>query len=128
MGQSIASRTVALVVEDDHDLRHLAVAILEEADMRVAEAETGEEALAYLREHADKVAFVFTNVRLPRIIDGVDVARMVAMKWPWILMVVTSDNPGNRIDYLPRTATYMPKPWRALDVLIAAEQAIARNT
>jgi hypothetical protein len=31
------------------------------------------------------------------------------------------------LDYLPRTATFMPKPWRALDVLVAAEQAAERQ-
>ena len=127
MGQAIASRMAALVVEDDRMLRDLAAAVLEETDLQVVEAESGEEALAYLREHAEDVAFVFTDVQLPRLVDGVDLARMVATKWPWIRMVVTSGGPGDRIDHLPRSATYMPKPWRALDVLVAAEQAAART-
>jgi CheY-like chemotaxis protein len=118
---------IALVVEDDRMLRDLAAAVLEETDLRVVETESGEEALDYLRDHAEDVAFVFTDVRLASVVDGVDLARMVATKWPWIRMVVTSGGPGDRIDYLPRSATYMPKPWRALDVLVAAEQAAARS-
>ncbi len=51
--------------EDDRDLRDLAAAVLEETSLRVVEAESGEEALDYLRLHADEVAFVFTDVRLP---------------------------------------------------------------
>ncbi|ACL55123.1 response regulator [Methylobacterium nodulans] len=128
MGQAIFSRGIALVVEDDPHLRDLAAALLEETDLRVVEAASGEEALDYLRERADEVAFVFADVRLPNLVDGVDLARMIALKWPWIRMVVTSGAAGDRIDYLPRSATYMPKPWRALDVLVAAEQAIARNS
>jgi len=127
MGQASPFRSTALVVEDDRDLRDLAAAVLEDTDLQVVEAETGEDALDYLRIHADQVAFVFTDVRLPRIVDGVDLARMIALKWPWIQMVVTSGGAGDRLDYLPRTATFMPKPWRALDVLVAAEQAAERQ-
>lgn len=127
MGQALPHRGTALVVEDDRDLRDLAATVLEETDLRVVEAESGEEALEYLRSHADQVAFVFTDVRLPRIVDGVDLARMVALKWPWIEMVVTSGSAGERVDRLPPSATFMPKPWRALDVLVAAEQAAERQ-
>jgi CheY-like chemotaxis protein len=127
MGQASPFRSTALVVEDDPDVRSLAAAVLEETDLRVVEAESGEDALDYLRMHADTVAFVFTDVRLPRIVDGVDLARMIALKWPWIQMVVTSGSAGNWLDYLPRSATFMPKPWRALDVLVAAEQAAERQ-
>ncbi len=52
---------------------------------------------------------------------------MIALKWPWIQMVVTSGGAGDRLDYLPRSATFMPKPWRALDVLVAAEHAAERQ-
>lgn len=127
MGQASPFRRMALVVEDDRDLRDLAAAVLEETDLRVIEAESGEEALEYLRLHADQVAFVFTDVRLPRIVDGVDLARVIALKWPWIQLVVTSGGAGDRLDYLPRSATFMPKPWRALDVLVAAEHAAERQ-
>ncbi|MGY2046828.1 response regulator [Methylobacterium sp. JK268] len=123
MGQAFRPRDVALVVEDDLDLRHLAAAVLEETDLQVVEAESGEEALDYLQREAHAVALVFTDVRLPHRVDGVDLARMIALKWPWIRMVVTSGGAGDRVAHLPRSATYMPKPWRVLDVLVAAEEA-----
>jgi CheY-like chemotaxis protein len=127
MGQATPPPRTALVVEDEAALRDLAAAILEETDLRVVEAESGEEALHYLREHAGAVALVFTGIRLPCLIDGVDLARTVSTRWPWIRVVVTSGAPGDRLEHLPTDATYMPKPWRALDVLIAAEQAAASS-
>ncbi|WP_336488427.1 response regulator [Methylobacterium nigriterrae] len=115
----------ALVVEDDRNLRDLAAAVLEETDLQVIEADSGEEALQHLRAHAEEIALVFTDVRLPCLIDGVDLARAVSTRWPWIKVVVTSGGLGDRLDHLPAAATYLPKPWRALDVLIAAERAAA---
>jgi CheY-like chemotaxis protein len=118
-------RSVALIVEDDADVRSLAAALLEETDLRVVEASSGEEALDYLRAHAGEVVFLFTDVRLPCLMSGVDVARNVQRNWPWIRVIVTS---GASLDLdelgqLPHEAKFMPKPWRALDVLMEAERA-----
>jgi CheY-like chemotaxis protein len=125
MGQAIKPPHIALVVEDDRDLRDLASTVLEETSMRVEEASSAEEALHYLKNHADAVAFAFVDVRLPCLMDGVDLARTISLKWPWIRVIVTSGDPGDRIDHLPRNAAFLPKPWRAFDVLMEAERAVA---
>jgi CheY-like chemotaxis protein len=115
---------VALVVEDDPDVRSLAAALIEETDLDVVEEDSAEGALAYLRRHAEEVALVFADIRLRRM-DGIELARIVKRDWPWIRVLVTSGNPGDRLEELPRGARYMQKPWRALDVLIEAERAAA---
>ena len=124
MGQAAKPYRTALVVEDDRDLRDLAATLLEETPLKVVEAASAEEALHYLRDRADEVAFAFVDVRLPCLMDGVDLARTVSLKWPWIRVLVTSGDPGARIEQLPRSATFLPKPWHALDVLVEAERAI----
>ena len=123
MRQEQDERPVVLVVEDDADVRGLAAALLEEVPLRVVEADNAEEAVAYLRAHAGKVAMVFTDVRLPGRLDGVDVAQVAQSLSPSTRVVVTSGHAGERLSALPRGATYMAKPWRALDVLVQAEKA-----
>ena len=119
---------VALIVEDDDDVRGFAAALLEESDLTVVETSSAEEALAYLRDHGEEVAFLFADVRLPRLMSGVDLARAVQNEWPWIEMVLTSGAPigDDDVAKVPREVHYMPKPWRALEVLMAAERAAAR--
>jgi CheY-like chemotaxis protein len=117
---------VALVVEDDPDVRSLAATVLEETDLDVAEADSAEEALTYLRKHAEEVALLFADIRLHRM-DGVELARIVKRDWPWIRVLVTSGEGGDRARDLPRGTRYMPKPWRALDVLIEAERATSAH-
>jgi CheY-like chemotaxis protein len=126
MAQVVAPQRLAIVVEDDLDDRHLAAALLEETDLLVVEADSAEEALHYLRENAQKVALVFADVRLPCIMDGVDLARSISSNWPWIKVILTSGGPAERFDDLPNAVSYMPKPWRALDVLVEAERAMQR--
>lgn len=124
MGQKIEPHRVALIVEDDTDIRGLAAALLEETDLQVVEAASAEEALEYLRFHADQVAFLFADIRLPCLMSGVDLARTVRIKWPWVRTVLTSEQAlGDNLDGIPRDVRFMPKPWRALEVLMEAEKA-----
>ena len=116
---------IALIVEDDADLRELGAAVLEETDLRVVECVDAEEAMAVMAREGENVALVFADVRLPGVLDGVDLARRVKALWPHVSMVVTSGYGARRPEKLPDTVAYMPKPWLALDVLMQAEKAPA---
>jgi CheY-like chemotaxis protein len=124
MGQKIEPYRVALIVEDDFEVRGLAAALLEETDLKVVETASAEEALDYLRHHAEEVAFLFADVRLPCLMDGLDLVRTVRGEWPWVRTVLTSGRPlDQQTGDVPREVRFMPKPWRALDVLMEAEKA-----
>ncbi len=124
MRQDLECSRVALIVEDDKELRALAAALLEETDLRVVEASSAEEALDYLNHHAGEVAFLFADVRLPCLMSGVELARTVRLRWPWIRTVLTSGAPLEEdLDKALRQVRFMPKPWRALEVLMEAEKA-----
>ena len=115
---------VALIVEDDPDVRELAGALLEETELEVVEVETAEAAIAYLRERGGEVAMIFADIRLPGMMNGVQLAKAACTLWPTIRIVLTSGDPGELSDDLPDCVTFMPKPWRGLDVLVEAERAV----
>jgi CheY-like chemotaxis protein len=115
---------VALIVEDDPDVRDLAAALLEETVLDVVEVESADAALAYLRERGGEVAMMFADIRLPGAMDGVQLAKAACTLWPTIRIVLTSGDPGATLDGLPDCVTFMPKPWRGLDVLVEAERAV----
>jgi DNA-binding NtrC family response regulator len=121
------AQPAALIVEDEPSVRQLAAALLEESDLHVIECESAEAALSVLQRRGDTVALCFIDVRLPGLIDGVDLARLVESYWPQVTVIVTSGDPGARLDGLPESAVYLQKPWRALDVLIAAERVLNRR-
>jgi CheY-like chemotaxis protein len=124
MGQKMEPYRVALIVEDDFEVRGLAAALLEETDLKVVETSSAKEALDYLRKHSEEVAFLFADIRLPCLMDGLDLVRTVRLKWPWVRTVLTSGRPLEQQDVdMPRDVRFMPKPWRALDVLMEAEKA-----
>ena len=64
-----------------------------------------EAALATMLIRGRDVALVFADVRLPGVMDGVDLAREVKIRWPHLTVVVTSGNPGERT---PKSLLFVP--------------------
>jgi len=123
MGQSKPfSRTTVLVVEDDDDQRALAATVFEEAGFRVVECASAEAAEAVIDAKRGEIAMIFTDLRLSGAMDGVELARIAHDKTPDVPVIVTSGASGERLRDLPEAAEFMQKPWRALDLLIRAEQ------
>lgn len=115
---------VALVVEDDPEIRALAETLLEETELTVIGCDSAEAALTVLQARGGKVALVFADIRLAGLMDGLQLAHAVATLWPRARLVVTSGHDLPRPD-LPREAVFIAKPWRPLDVLVEAERAAA---
>jgi CheY-like chemotaxis protein len=62
-----------LVVEDDRDVRELAITVLEAAGHRVLEAASGDDAYRLLLAHPDlRIDLLFTDIVMPGRLDGID--------------------------------------------------------
>jgi DNA-binding NtrC family response regulator len=124
MGQHNTRRAV-LIVEDDAELRSLTAALFEDEEMDPIECESAEAALATLLIGGRDIALILADVCLRGVMDGVDLAREVKLRWPLLPVILTLGHPRERVGKLPPGVAYMPKPWQPLSVLIAAEQALA---
>ncbi|MCJ2131742.1 response regulator [Methylobacterium sp. E-045] len=121
------AKPVILVVEDEPDERFLAAALLEETGFSVIEAETAERALAILNEKDGAVSVVFSDVRTPGPIGGFELARIIGVTWPRVRVLLTSGDAGDQPSDLRVSATFIPKPWRASDILAWVEEAAGRT-
>ena len=64
-----------LVVDDDRDVREVALVVLEGAGYRVLEAANGDDAYRLLLAHPDlPIDVLFTDVVMPGRLDGIDLA------------------------------------------------------
>src|SRR6476660_4593280 len=99
-----------LVVEDDALIRAVAIDVLEDAGFAALEAENAMEAISVLDEHAEDIAVLLTDVRMPGTIDGITLAKIAEKTWPWISAVITSGSPVHAHN-LPKTAKFIMKPW-----------------
>src|SRR5262245_49564029 len=119
MGQSRA----VLIVEDDAELRSLMATLLEDGKRDIIECESAEAALATMLIRGREVAMIFADVRLPGVMNGVDLAWEVKTRWPFLPVILISGHPLNHVDELPPGINYMPKPWQPLSLLVAAQEA-----
>jgi len=109
---------IALVVEDDQALRSMAVMLLEETDIRVIQCESAEAAELVLEKVGGCLCMMFTDVHLAGRMTGAELARKARRRFPDLKVIVTS---GRNPPDLPEGTMFMPKPWRALDVVREAE-------
>ncbi|MFN8525777.1 MAG: response regulator [Chloroflexota bacterium] len=102
-----------LVVDDDARLRAILLEHAAFAGYRVLEAGDGEEALEILQR--ERVALVFTDLRMPRL-DGIGLLRQARPRYPDVVFVVVSGF-EDQISQLYGTdvfpITVIPKPFRA---------------
>jgi len=101
---------VALVAEDEFLLRMEAADTLADAGFTVLEVATADAALRYLEEK-DGVDLLFTDVNMPGDLDGFDLAREVAARWPETLIVVCSGATRPEPGDLPAKARFIGKPY-----------------
>ena len=110
------NRTI-LVVEDEFLVREIAVSELVESGFTVIEFPTADDALAHLQSHEGETAVVFTDVQMPGRLNGLDLVDIVSRSWPQIGVLVTSGGPLVNPTKLPSCARFVPKPWRASDIV-----------
>ncbi|MBV1789613.1 PAS domain S-box protein [Marinobacterium sp. D7] len=91
-----------LVVEDEPDVRALAVRIMRSLGYQVLEAEDGPSALALLRSDSE-IQLLFTDVVLPGGMHGPDIARQARELRPDLPVLYTSGYTGNAIDQLEQS-------------------------
>ena len=124
----ISADLVALVVEDDNDQRDLIGAILEESDVRVISCDSAEAAIEVMEKVGNRTVFVLTDVDLAGTMDGIELARELGDRWPGTHVVTTSGGSDQRrLAHLPKRSRHLAKPWRALDLIIELERAIAAH-
>lgn len=106
-----------LVVEDECFVRMVAVDMLEDAGLPVAEAPDADAALQLLEGRAQAFDTVFTDIDMPGSMNGLALAQRVRARWPHIRLVVTSGRVLPTARDLPDAGCFLPKPYGRSDLL-----------
>ncbi len=116
-----------LVVDDDEDMRDVAVALLSELGYNVTEAKDGLSALNVLGQNGNGVDLVFSDVNMPPGMDGFELAQELHRRYPHIKTLLTSGLPavffnGDGIDGTGYTV--LRKPYKRADLAEAVRTAL----
>jgi FixJ family two-component response regulator len=124
--QGIPSMKMVCILEDDLILRLEAASLLQEAGFDAVEFASADLVLAFLERNHPQVCMLFADIRLPSRLNGLDLVREVAHRWPSIRLVLTSGVEPPPAEDIPSSAVFMSKPWHPSSVL--AQALLAEGT
>lgn len=113
-----------LVVEDEVLVRLDLVEALEVAGFSVKEARNADEAIDILAGD-QSVCAVFTDIKMPGSMDGIDLAHVVHERWPSILIVVSSANINSDNRAKPPGTLLMHKPYDIRDLKAILDKLVS---
>lgn len=109
-GQPIPPRPVVLLVEDEFLVRMATADALMDAGFEVIETANAQAAQDILSDRTD-IRVLFTDVKMPGAMDGLELAALVRHHWPHIQIVITSGHLAPESDSLPDDAVFIAKPY-----------------
>jgi len=115
--------TTVLIVEDEVFIRMIGVDMLEDSGFRVLEAKNADEALEILKNGAD-VEVLFTDIRMPGKMDGLELAEFVHARWPEIKLLITSGHCRLSDDEVPDGGRFVAKPYKLETVVEQIRKAL----
>ena len=111
-----------LLVDDDTEVRSVALAHLQGAGYAVLTAASGEEALETLQQHRTRVQMLVSDVSMPGI-SGVELARRVHEQLPQVPILLISGY-SEELQGKPERGRFLPKPFSGQRLLAEVRQAL----
>jgi DNA-binding NtrC family response regulator len=100
-----------LLVDDEAAIRMIGSDALADAGHEVLEAGSADEALGILASAPD-VEVLFTDVRMPGSMNGIELARLVHERWPAMKILITSGDTYLRKSEIPDDGRFIGKPYK----------------
>ncbi len=122
---TLGERRVAVIIEDDTDIRHLLETVLEQAGFDVVSTANGLDGIAAVREHSPLVTTL--DVSMPGI-DGFEVAKRIRVfSSTYVVMLTARDEEIDMLQGLDSGADdYVTKPFRPRELRARIEAMLRR--
>ncbi|AZF39214.1 Response regulator [Pseudomonas sp. R4-39-08] len=115
-----------LVLEDDEIIRALMVDVLEDFGALVKSFSSADEGMIYLEQGDDPVDLIVSDIQMPGLLNGYDLSRVVAHRWPEVQVVLTSGN-TTIASQLGGSVRFLPKPWSTDHLLECVQKALTQQ-
>ncbi len=112
-----------LVLEDDEIIRALMVDVLEDFGALVTSFPSADEGMIYLERGDDPVDLIVSDIQMPGLLNGFDLSKVVAHRWPTVQVVLTSGN-THLAAQLSSSVRFLPKPWSTQHLIDCVQTAL----
>jgi CheY-like chemotaxis protein len=113
-----------LVVEDEAIIRMMAMDIVEDAGYSAVEASNADEAIIML-ERCPDITVVLTDINMPGTMDGLELSRIIRVRWPLIGLIITSGRFVAKVAQMPAGAHFIGKPYTPTQITDALRSCAA---
>lgn len=113
-----------LVVEDDPLILEFLCEILQEEGFKVESYTSADAASIYLKEHAEQVALLLTDITMPGTMNGADLANLVGDRWPEKPVMVMSGYETPESSGVKHPVAFIKKPWTFGQLLDCVDSAL----
>jgi two-component system, response regulator PdtaR len=110
MAIATENEPAVLLVEDEPILRMMVGDFLTEHQITVIEAYDVETAVAAL-ERCPEIRILFTDIDMPGLLDGADLAQEAAQRWPNLRLFLTTGKRMPPLSRIPTGCEFLPKPY-----------------
>jgi len=118
----VAPKTV-VVAEDEILTRMMAVEVLRDAGFDVIDVGDADEALSTLQSRSGSIHLLFTDIHMPGLISGLELAHHVRRIWPHVALLIAS---GRQLSAaLPEGSVFLTKPYNPDHVVLHATSLTA---
>ena len=118
-------RRTVLVVDDELLVRLVGADALSDAGYEVIEAADAAEALRVL-DDAGAVHLLFTDIRMPGTMNGLQLADEVHRRWPDIKILITSGDTWPTKSRIPDDGHFLPKPYKVESLRREVDSLLAK--
>ena len=124
---------VVLLVEDDLPIREIVADFLVELGLTVIQTADAAQALEMLRESSLRIDLLFTDVRMPGSMDGMQLAELASVTWPTLRVLIASGHIRPSAKEIPPHSRFLPKPYTcdmledAIALLFANQHPVSAN-
>ncbi|NWC91475.1 MULTISPECIES: response regulator [unclassified Pseudomonas] len=115
-----------LVLEDDEIIRSLMVDVLEDFGAVVTSFPSADEGMIFLERASDPVDLIVSDIQMPGLLNGYDLSKVVAHRWPSLPVLLTSGNTA-MASQLGGTVRFLPKPWSTEGLIDCVQSALVQG-
>jgi PAS domain S-box-containing protein len=122
VSSSFGTGKTVLVVEDDPAVRQVAISTFRSLGFDMMEAASGDEAARLLKANR-QVDLMFSDIRMPGELTGIDLARLIRRERPEIRVLLTTGYADD--DQTIEDVDLLYKPYRATDLAVKIQALMA---
>lgn len=124
-GINLATPRVVLLIEEEPLLNFYTAEFLQDTFV-VVEAATAEDALAVLQTRTD-VDVVMASLDITGTIDGLELAKIISLRWPGMALILYSDRAPPADADLPSSSIFVKKPYTPAKIVALIERLVKDN-